>query len=215
MNDDWRLRIEDKGDGALDALTERLHATELEHDLSTAFSDRVVVSKEDKDVFLYAGDRAQIEAARDAVSKLAAKHGWDLSIELTRWHRVAERWEDPDAPLPTDAAGERAEHEELIEEEREEVAEGAEPQFEVRVDLPTHHDAVRLDRQLHSEGIPAVRRWKYLVVGAADEESGAALVTRLEGEAPEGSKVKLEGNFHLAWDERPPNPFAYLGGLAG
>lgn len=215
MDDDWRVRIEDRGGGALGALTERLTAVELEHDLSTAFSDRVIVSHEDKDVFLYAGSRAQVEAARGLVSKLAAEHGWDLAIELTHWHPVAERWEDPDAPLPADAAAEHAEHEELIETEREEVAAGAEPEFEVRVDLPSHHDAVSLDRKLHAEGLPAVRRWRYLVVGAADEESGAALAERLEGEVPTGATVKLEGNFHRVWDERPPSPFAFLGGLAG
>ena len=68
---------------------------------------------------------------------------------------------------------------------------------------------------LRAEGLPAVRRWKYLVVGATDEDSAKALATRLEGEAPAGSKVTVEGSGQVAYDERPANPFAMFGGLGG
>ena len=61
----------------------------------------------------------------------------------------------------------------------------------------------------------AVRRWKYLVLGAADEESGQALAKRLEEEAPEGSKVTLETSSKVVYEDRPPNPFAIFGGLGG
>ena len=60
-----------------------------------------------------------------------------------------------------------------------------------------------------------MRRWKYLVVGAADEDSAKALAARLEAEAPAGSKVTAEGSGKVAWAERPANPFAIFGGLGG
>ena len=108
-----------------------------------------------------------------------------------------------------------AEHEELIAAERKRWPRGGEPQFEVRVDLPSHREAVRFDELLRAEGLPAVRRWKYLVVGAADEDSARELATRLEGEAPAGSTVTVEGSGKVVYDERPPNPFAMFGGLGG
>ncbi len=108
-----------------------------------------------------------------------------------------------------------AEHEELIAAERQQLEETGEPEFEVRVDLPSHREAVHFAEQLRAEGLPAVRRWKYLVVGAADEDSAKALATRLEGEAPAGSKVTVEGSGQVAYAERPANPFAVFGGLGG
>jgi hypothetical protein len=215
MNDDWRLQI-DAGDGdRATPMMEKLDAAELEHDLSDAFHDRVIVSRDGQTVFLYAGTRVQAENARDLVGKLAEKNGWSLAVDLKHWHPEAEEWEDPDKPLPDSDAARIAEHEELIAAERREVEEGAPPPFEVRVDLPSHRDAVRFDELLHAEGLPAVRRWKYLVVGAADEDSARTLATRLEGEAPEGSEVTVEGSGSVAYAERPSNPFAIFGGLGG
>ena len=108
-----------------------------------------------------------------------------------------------------------AEHQELVAAERQAVEAGAPPQYEVRVDLPSHRDTVRFDDMLEAEGLPAVRRWSYLVVGASDEDSAKALAARLEAEAPQGSTVTVEGSGKVVYDERPPNPFAIFGGLGG
>jgi hypothetical protein len=215
MNDDWRLQIDPMEAWDATPLVERLDARGLEHDLSDAFHDRVIISRDGGRVFLYAGTREQAESARDLVGKLGKRHEWNLEVELKHWHPEAEEWEDPDKPLPESDAAKVAEHEELIASERKEVEEGGSPLFEVRVDLPSHRDAVHFDELLRAEGLPAVRRWKYLVVGATDEDSARALATRLEGEAPAGSQVTVEGSGKVAYDERPPNPFAIFGGLGG
>ncbi len=211
MNDDWRLQIETKDGG--EALVERLHSAELEHELSDAFHDRLIVSREGDTVFVYAGTREQAEAARDSIGKLAAEHGWNLGVDFKHWHPEAEEWEDPDKPLPESDAAKVAEHEELIATERKEVEEGAPAQFEVRVDLPSRHEAVRFEELLRAEGLPAVRRWKYLVLGAADEDDAKVLATRIEGEAPAGSVVTVEGSGSVAYAERPTSPYAIFGGL--
>jgi hypothetical protein len=211
MNDDWRVQIETQDGG--EALVERLSAADLEHDLSRAFEDRLIVSRDGDTVFVYAGTRAQAEGARESIGKLADEHGWSLAIDLRRWHHEAEEWEDPDKPLPESDAAKAVEHEELIASERQEVEEGAPAPFEVRVDLPSRHDAVRFEELLRAEGLPAVRRWKYLVLGAADEDDARALATRIEGEAPAGSAVTVEGSGSLAYAERPANPYAIFGGL--
>lgn len=78
--------------------------------------------------------------------------------------------------------------------------------------LPSRHDAVHFSEQLNTEGLPAVRRWKYLLVGATDEDSAKALAERIRGEAPLGSRVNVEGTLAAIYAERP-NPFAVLNGL--
>jgi hypothetical protein len=213
MNDEWRLEVDAAGAGG--EMVERLASRELEHDLSEAFGDTVIVSRDGGTVFLYAGDRAQAEAAAALVARLADQHGWSLGSRLTRWHPEAEEWKDPDQPLPGDAEARRAEHAEAIADERAEVAASGEPRFEVAVDFDSHGEATRFAERLEDEGLPVVRRWKYLVVGAGDEDAAKALAEQLRGEAPAGSEVQVEGSGRVAWAERPPNPFAIFGGLGG
>jgi len=214
MNDEWRLQIDVQEPSQAKSLSERLGAAELEHELSEAFSDRLIVSVDGPRLFVYAGTRRQAEQARDLIAALARAHEWEAEATLTHWHPEAEEWEDPDLPLPEGDAARLAEHEKLIAAERAE-AERGEPEFEVRVDLASHGDAARFAEALRAEGLPAVRRWKYLVVGATDEDSARALAARLESEAPGGSEVTVEGSGQVAWAERPPNPFAVFGGLGG
>jgi hypothetical protein len=215
MNDEWRLRIDLHDEGHALPLVEHLGARELEHELSDAFADRVVVSRDGTRIFLYAGSRKQATAAGDLLARLDEEHGWSADSELTRWHPETLEWEDPDVPLVGGALGEAEEHDSLIASERQSSAQSGEPEFEVRVDLPSRGEAERFADLLRAEGLPAVRRAKYLVVGAADEDAAKALAARLETEAPGGSKVTAEGSGKVAWTERPPNPFAVFGGLGG
>ena len=102
MNDDWRVRVDLHDEGFAHQLGESLQASELEHDLRSSFSDRVVVSVDGGEVFLYTDTRDQAEAAQRTVHRVAQAHGWSLETELRRWHAQAELWEDPDSPLPAD-----------------------------------------------------------------------------------------------------------------
>jgi hypothetical protein len=215
MNDDWRLQVDPQDPSHAQALSERLQARELEHDLSNAFHDRVIVSRDGDQVFLYAGSREQAESARELLLSLAQQHGWELDIELKHWHPTAEDWEDPDVPLPANDAAKLAEHEAMIAAERKQVEETGHPEFEVRVDLPSRHEAIQLAERLRNEGLLPVHRWKYVLIGATDEDNAKALAKRIKDEAPPGSKVSAEGTWQAAYDERPPNPFAFLGGLGG
>jgi hypothetical protein len=215
MNDDWRLQVDPRDPSHTQALTERLEARELEHDLSDAFHDRVIVTREDARLFLYAGSREQAESARKLLLGLAQQHGWKLDLELKHWHPAAEDWEDPDKPLPANDGAQVVEHEALIAAERKQVEDTGHPEFEVRVDLPSHHDALHLAEKLHGEGLLPVHRWKYVLIGATDEDNAKALAERIEAEAPPGSEVKAEGTWQAVYAERPANPFAVLGGLGG
>jgi hypothetical protein len=215
MNDEWRLQIDVDDEGHLVSLVERLDAQELEDDLSDAFADRVILSREGGRIFAYTETRSHAEAVHDRVAKLDEEHDWSVSTELRHWHPVAESWEEPDVPLPESDAAAAAEHAEVIAAERERLAETGEPEYEVRVELPSHGEAARFAERLQAEGLPAVRRWKYLVVGAADEDEAKELAQRLELQAPSGSEVSAEASGQVAWAERPSNPFAVFGGLGG
>ena len=74
MNDEWRLQIDVQGERDAGSLTERLDAAELEHELSDAFHDRLIVSGDGAARLRLRGDpragrarpRPDREAGRDA-----------------------------------------------------------------------------------------------------------------------------------------------------
>ncbi|HEX5592200.1 MAG TPA: hypothetical protein VFX35_02495 [Solirubrobacterales bacterium] len=214
MNDDWRLQIDFVDEGPLDALQDRLDAEELEHDLSEAFHDRVIVSNNGTTIFLYAGDREQAEKAQALVERLTAEDDEEVTIDFRRWHPIAEEWRPADEPLPDEPDEEKAERQVAIQRELKETEERGYPEFEVRVNLPSHHEAERFADRLRAEGLPVVQRWKYVLIGAIDEEHAKELAEHIRNEAPVGSEVAAEGTWAAAYAERPRNPFSFLGGLA-
>jgi hypothetical protein len=216
VSDDWRLRIGLVDDGAARVLTERLEAEKLGERLETSFGDRLIVSGDGNEVFIYAGDREQTELAANAVRAVAAEQGWEVELELTRWHPTAEEWEDPDKPLPTTDAERDAEHAQRVVREREDSAQRGYAEFEVKVHCSSHRDTVKLADRLRDEGLPIVRRWKYILVGASDEDAADALAERLRAEAPPGATVTAEVSQRAAWDDDPGRgSFAMFGGLGG
>jgi hypothetical protein len=215
MDDDWRLQIDLDDPGRSGEIADHLRSADLEHELKTDFGDRVIVSNEGERIFLYAGTREQIDAARRVVQKAIDEKGWQADLELRHWHEIAEDWEDPDRPLPSTDAEKAAERRHLMETEDAEVAgHGGLAEFEVRVEFPSHHEAREFAERLKEEGLEPVRRWRYMVVGAADEDAAKELADRIRTEAPADSKVTAEGSQAAAWRERPVNPFFFLGGLA-
>jgi hypothetical protein len=216
MSDDWRLKVALVDDGAAKALTERLEAEKLSHDLEASYGDRLIVSGDGADVLVYAGEREQADRAAEAIRAIAAEHGWDVEFELRRWHPTAEEWEDPDKPLPETDAERAAEHARLVAREREETTERGYAEYEVKVHCSSHRDTVKLADRLREEGLPVVRRWKYLLVGASDEDAANALADRLRAEAPAGSTITAEVSQRAAWDDDPGRgSFAWFGGLGG
>jgi hypothetical protein len=215
MNDDWRLAVDLHQDRLSNLLTARLRGRELRHDLETSFDDRVIVSTDGPEMFCYTGTREQAERAEQVIRSVAAEHQWEVDFELTRWHPVAEEWRDPDEPLPSEEAQRAAEHADMVAQQRAESVAQGHPNYEVRVQGRTHHDTVELAEKLEREGLRVVRRWHFLLLGAADEDDANALAERMRREAPEGSVVTTEGNLREVADEQPQNPFAFLGGLGG
>jgi hypothetical protein len=216
MNDDWRLRVDLHEEGRARELADALEQHEggaggaLGH-----LDDQVIISHDGPEVFCYSGTRAQAEGSRTAVEGILKQKSWQADLELLHWHPSAERWEDPDKPLPTTDAELAEERRERVEQERADSATEGYPEFEVRIKCKSRHDAGELARKLHDEGIPYVHRWSAVMVGATDEDSANALADRLRAEAPEGSTVSVEGNLRAVYDDRPGSRFRILGGLGG
>jgi hypothetical protein len=216
MSDDWRLQAGLFDDGAARELTERLAAERLGENVETAFGDQQIVSVDGPDVFCYAGERAHAELAADAIRTIAAERGWDVELRLKRWHPTAEEWEDADVPLPTTDAERAAEHARRVAKEREESAERGYAEYEVKIQCSSHRETVELAERLQEEGLPLLRRWRYLLIGASDEDAANALAERLRAEAPAGSTVVAEVSQRAAWDDDPSRgSFAVFGGLGG
>lgn len=194
-------------------MAENLAAAELEHELAQSLADRAAVSHDEDDVFVYSTTRQDAERAAEMAQSVAGQRGWKVSAEVAQWHPEAEEWKPPDNPLPSTPDELAAEHAERIEHERAESQEQGYPEFEVRVQCPSHSAAVQLDQRLHSEGISTLRRWRYLLIGSPDEDTAQTLAQRLRSELPPEATVTVEATARAASELAPANPFALFGGL--
>jgi len=215
MNDDWRLRVDLHEEGIAHRLAERLAASELEHDLETTFTDSVIVSLEGSELFCYAATREQAERAERLIRSVAQQRGWSVHSELTHWHPTAERWEEPDKPLPETDAQRTAERAELIAQEREESRTQGYPEYEVRVTCPSREQATELAERFREEGLPNIQRANFLLIGALDEDAANSLAERVRAEAPPASTVTVQASAGTVLAVTGGNPFAVFGGLAG
>ncbi len=137
-------------------------------------------------------------------------------FKLDLWHHVEEEWEDASVPLPASPQEKQAEHERREQQETAESQASGLAEWEVRIEFDSHHDAVALAERLRQEGFErVVRRWKYLLVGTADEDDARALAERLKAQAPAAATIHVEPGGGMAWQLMPRNPFAVFGGFKG
>ena len=217
MNDDWRLQIDFLADGLDDALLDRLDARELEDDLSEAYHDRVIVTRNETTVFLYAGDRTQAEAARKLVEEFARREEEEMTVDFRRWHPVAQNWQDAGLPLPVDDTTHAAEHRERIAAERKEVEEQGYPDYEVAVELSSDEEADEFADRYRAEGFPTVQRWRFVLIGVTDVDHAQATAERVRGEVPldtpvvvHGTLRDLENTMGEFEDSSATSPFAFF-----
>ena len=195
-DEDWRVEVELADSGAAQKLHGAAGARELYSHARRELRNRAALTHDEHLVFAYAATRADAEAAELTLRELAAAEQLEATFTLTRWHPLAERWEDPAAAFPSDPASvaderEQGEQSEVAREAQEGHATGI-PEYEVRITLPTHSEAVALSKQLAGEGIPSQRHWHHLLIGAWTEDDANALAERLRAEVAAGSDIRVE-----------------------
>jgi hypothetical protein len=215
VRDDYRIAVEFADEGNILHFGRSLRERQFEKELREQLGDAVIVTRDGPHVFLYASTPEQAEAAQKAAQEVLGKQRIDAEVSsVLRWHPIEDRWEDASVALPHTPEQIAAEEERDEGQEVEEARERGYAEWEVRVDLPTHRDAVELAKQLDGEGIsPIVRRWKYLLIGTATEEDAGELAERIRAETPEGASVKVEPTSAIGWEATGQNPFSAFGGF--
>jgi len=215
MPDDWRVTVDLDADEDGAELTEWLRAVRLAGDERERFGDRVVVSRDGARVFLYADSDEAAREVEGLVREELARKQVNARISLERWHPVEQAWEEASVPLPRTEEEIRREYERRLEREAAESLASGHAEWEVRVELPDHDATVELADRLEDDGLPVVRRSRFLLVGALNEEDARSLAERIRREAPEGTRIEVEPGGDVVWEVMPANPFAIFGGLAG
>jgi hypothetical protein len=215
LHDEFRIEVE-VGHGRVNELLAALKAAERDMTAVVPSPEHIAVSHEDGHVFLYADSSEEASRARATVERILSEKQISAPVSSWRWHPEEERWEDASLPLPTTATEHAAEHERLEQIETRESELAGRAEWEVRVTLPTYHDARAFAERLAQEGIPLRRHWRHLQLGTRDEDEARALAERLRAEAPQGSTFEVEGDAWDAWAavNAPALPFSIFGGLA-
>ena len=193
-DDDFRFQIEfyDKADA--DFIAGELKDKDAPQQVRDALGEHVIITHDEAVLFGYTASEAAAQSAAKVISSLAAQHGLKASLRpIERWHPIEKQWESASAPLPETEAEVSAEHEKWEQREAADSLEDNLAEWQLRIELGSHEDAVELAEKLEGEGVsPLVRRWKYLLIGAANEDLARQLERRLEAEYPSAGDIKVE-----------------------
>jgi hypothetical protein len=190
-SDDWRVTISVSNAQAGQA-QQSFSLRQEEEDIRRQVGRGIAVGAGEAQIFLYADTETAAGDAERTARDVLAGHGMAAESAVHRWHPIEERWETPDVPMPETKAERQAEHQRLVDAEAAESVATGVAQWDVRADLGSHHQAVALARKLESEGRAVVRRWKFLIIGASDEDEARELAGQIRQEAPPDAVVTVE-----------------------
>ena len=191
-SNDWRVTISLTDPAQLEQARQSFSAHEVEEDVRRQLGRSVAIGAGDSQVFLYAGTENAARDAERVARDVLASQGIQAGFALHRWHPIEEQWEDPDVALPRTEAERQAEHQRLEDAETADSVAAGSAGWQARVELESHREAVALAHKLQGDGHPVVRRWKFLVVGANNEDDARALADQIRQEAPPDATVSAE-----------------------
>ncbi len=143
-------------------------------------------------VYLYADTQDAAREAERVVRAVLVQHQIAADeFMLDRWDPDDEEWQDASTLIPDGDDEQAAEYQDLVDDETEESA-AERPRWEVRAELPTHHQAVEVARRLRAEGRPVLRRWRYLIVGAASKDEAGVLAQEIMQQARVSAAVHFD-----------------------
>ena len=189
---DWRVTISLSGQANVEQARRYLTTQEVEQDVRDRLGRNIVVGSGDTQIFLYAGTEQAAGEAERAAREVLSQLGIEAQFAVHRWHPIEEEWESPEVAMPQTEAERQTEHQRLEDDETAESIAAGVAQWQARVELGSHREAVALAAKLDSEGHPVVRRWKFLIVGASNDDDARALAEHIRQEAPADAEVTAE-----------------------
>jgi len=191
-SDDWRVTISVSGQAQAGRAQRSFSLHEAEEDIRRQVGRTIAVGADERQIFLYAGTETAARDAERIARDVLAQHGMAAESALHRWHPIEEQWENPDVAMPQTEAERQAEHQRLADTETAESLATGIAQWQVRVEFGSHRETVALARKLESEGRAVVRRWKFLIAGASNEDDARELAGQIRRDAPPDATVTAE-----------------------
>ena len=191
-SNDWRVTVSLTDPAQVEQAQRSFSRHEADEDARRRLGRSIAVGAGDSQIFLYAGTEVAARDAEQVAREILARQGIQAEFALHRWHPIEEEWENADVAMPQTEAERQAEHQRLEDAETVESIATGTAQWEARVEFPSHHEAVALADKLRSEGRTVIRRWKFLVVGANNEDDARALAEQIRREAPPDALVQAE-----------------------
>lgn len=191
-HNDWRVTISVVDPAQVHRAKQAISDSQVDQDVHRRLGRAIAVGAGDSRIFLYAGTEVAAWEAERVARDVLATHGIGAGFALHRWHPIEERWEDPRVAMPQTGAQRQAEHQRLLADETTESLTTGIAQWEARIEFRSHHEAAEMAARLRADGRTVLRRWRFLVVGANNEDDAQALARQLRQEAPPDATVRAE-----------------------
>jgi hypothetical protein len=177
MDDGWRVCI------VFGVLPRSLHSFRqaLISALGSRLGDQVQVSSSrwGTRIFVYAPSAGSADEAAQVAREVLARHEVSAAVRTEFWSPRDQEWRDAAAEP---SAERQALHEARQERERQASVTSGRPAREVRVELPSHDDVVRLAGYLAAQGWRVRPHRRHLIVGADCEDDAKNLARELSGD---------------------------------
>ncbi len=203
MADDWRVTVAFVDAIDADAAVQALREHQAGGHAPSA-RDGVAVSVDGPHLFLYAATEDVARAAERVVREVLAQYQLvTAGVRLDRWHPDEQDWEDAAVRMPGSEEERAAERQRLMDDQTQQSAAAEQAGWLVRVNLPSRGQAVELAERLRAQGRPVVRRWKYLILGAANEDEADALAEAVTAQSPADATVQTQANPNVTFYDQP------------
>lgn len=189
-HDDWRVTISFPDKVQADRAKMLFPPHKVADEARRRLGYTIAVGAGGTQVFLYAGTQVAAREAERIARDVLAQHHLQAGFALHRWHPAEERWEDPDVAMPRTEAERQVEHQRLLDDETAESLAAGTAQWQARAQFSSLHQAVAMASKLRMEGRAVVRRWKFLVVEADNEDEAQQIADQIRREAPAGTTVR-------------------------
>ena len=201
MADDWRLTVAfaDPADAraAVQALRQR-HVDDSRRRRGDGGS------VDGPHMFVYAATEDVARSAERVVREVLAECLLvTAGVWLDRWHPDEQDWEDAAVPIPGSEEERAAERQRLMDEQTQQSVAAGQAGWQVRVDLPSRRQAVEMAERLRAQDCPVVRRWRYLILGAANDDEASTLAMTVTAQAPADTRVQTQANPDVAFYDQP------------